>query len=111
MKHIRHTADSIFFGASLCTLLIGFSLYYVKLAGIERLIVIRFTGGHGADFLGNASDALAMLFSGLIITVLNAFLVGVLHDKNPILARITGIITLFMTLLIVTALSCIIAVN
>lgn len=109
--NIKKNADTLLFGTSLFILLVGFSLYYVMLAGIQGLIIIHFLGGRGADFLGTTSDALAMLFSGLIITALNACLMGVLYDKNPVLARIAGMITLLITLLIVTALSCIITVN
>ncbi|MSR73546.1 MAG: hypothetical protein EXS60_00595 [Candidatus Pacebacteria bacterium] len=100
-----------FFGASLLVLLVGFSLYYVKLAGVEGLIIIRFTGGRGADFLGSKYDALGMLFAGTAITGLNACLTGILHGRNPVLARITGMVTLGITLLIVVAISCIISVN
>lgn len=111
MYSIRKNADALLFGASLLTLLVGFSLYYVMLAGIQGLIIIHFVGGRETDFLGTAGDAFTMLFSGLVITLLNACLAGVLYSRNAVLARIAGMFTLLITLLIVTALSCIITVN
>ena len=99
------------FGVAAFLLLIGFSLYYVKLAGTEGLIIIHFLGGRGADFLGDKYDALSMLVTGSIITALNACIAGVLHGRNPVLARLTGLITAFSGLLIVIAISCIITVN
>lgn len=99
------------FGVAAFLLLIGFSLYYVKLAGTEGLIVIHFIGGRGADFLGSKYDALSMLVTGSIITALNACIAGVLHGRNPVLARLTGMVTAFAALLIVITLSCIITVN
>ncbi len=111
MRGIRKNADVLLFGASLAILLVGFSLYYVKLAGIGGLVIIRFTGGRGADFLGSRYDALGMLLSGTLITALNACLAGILRGRNPVLARITAMLTLLFALLIVIALSCIITVN
>jgi hypothetical protein len=111
MHGLRKNADAIIFGASILLLLIGFSLYYVKLASTEGLIIIHFLGGQGTDFLGEKYDALYMLFSGTVITVLNACITGVLYGRNPILARLVSTITVFMALLIVMTISCIITVN
>ena len=99
------------FGVAAFLLLIGFSLYYVKLAGTQGLITIHFTGGRGADFLGSKYDALSMLVTGSIITALDACIAGVLHDRNPVHARLTGMVTAFAALLIVIVVSCIITVN
>ncbi len=108
---LRKNADAALFGSAAFLLLIGFSLYYVTLAGTEGLIVIHFTGGRGADFLGDKYDALGILFAGTSITALNFCLAGVLHARSPILARLTSMITAFLGLLIVIAISCIITVN
>ncbi len=111
MYDLRKNADAALFASAAFTLLIGFSLYYVKLANTEGRIIIHFLGGRGADFLGEKYDALHMLFSGAIITCLNACLAGVLVSRNPILARITSAVTAFIALLIVITISCIITVN
>lgn len=111
MHGLRKNADAVLFGSAAFLLLVGFSLYYVKLADIENLIIIRFTGGRGADFLGTKYDALGMLFAGTAITALNACIAGILHGRSPVLMRITGMITLSTALLIVIAISCIITVN
>lgn len=111
MYNIRNNIDVAFFGVTIFLLLIGFSLYYVKLADIEGLIVIHFLGGRGVDFLGEKYDALHMLFAGSILTVLNACLAGILYSRNPVLTRLISAVTAFMALLIVIAISCIITVN
>jgi len=111
MPEIKKNADILFFGAAYCALIVGFCLYYVKLAGITGLIIIHFTGGVGADFLDGAPNALAMLFTGTVITTINACIAGILYSRNNVLMRITGILTLIMALLIVIAVSCIITVN
>lgn len=108
---IRKNADATLFGIAAFLLLIGFSLYYVKLAGTEGHIIIHFTGGRGADFLGEKYDALGMLGVGTLLIMLNACLAGILHDRNPALARLTGLITAYIALLIVIVISCIITVN
>jgi hypothetical protein len=111
MHGLRKNGDATLFGIAAFLLLIGFSLYYVKLAGVEGRIIIHFLGGRGADFLGEKYNALHMLFSGTIITVLNACLAGVLYGRNPVLARLVSAVTAFMALLIVITISCIITVN
>ena len=103
--------DTVLFGAALLVLIVGFSLYYITLAGTHGLIIIHFLGGRGADFLGEKYDALGMLFSGVVILALNALLAGILYDRNKVMTRCISIITLLITLLIVIALSGIITVN
>ncbi len=103
--------DTILFGAALFVLIVGFSLYYVMLAGTHGLIIIHFLGGYGADFLGEKYDALGMLFAGLVILTVNALLAGILYDRNRVMTRCISIVTLLITLLIVIAISCIITVN
>ncbi len=111
MRGLRKNADALLFAGAAFALLVGFSLYYVKLAGIEGRIIIRFTGGRGADFLGDRYDALAMLLSGTVITALNACIAGILYGRSRVLARLVAVLSLITALLIVIAVSCIIAVN
>ncbi len=111
MYDLRKIGDTEIFACAAFLLLIGFSLYYVQLAGVEGRIIIHFLGGRGADFLGEKYDALHMLFAGTAITGLNICLAGVLHGRNAVLARITSAATAFMALLIVITISCIITVN
>ena len=111
MQYLRKIGDTELFACATFLLLIGFSLYYVKLAGVEGRIIIHFLGGRGADVLGEKYDALHMLFAGTAITGLNACLAGVLQGRNAVLARIMSAVTAFMALLIVVAISCIITVN
>ena len=111
MNAVQKHADGILFGTAVFFLVIGFSLYYVKLADVQNLIVIHFVKGRGADVLGSKEDTLKMLFVGTGITVMNAFLAGILRDRNPVIARFAGIFTFLITLLICIAILAIITVN
>lgn len=111
MNIVRKHADAVLFGTAAFFLLVGFSLYYVKLAGKESLIVVHFVSGRGADILGEKGDALKMLLAGTGIAVMNAFLAGILRDRDRVMARCAGIITLLLALLILVALVCIITVT
>ena len=111
MANLHKNADIALFAGAAFLLLIGFSLYYVQLAGAEGFIIIHFLGGRGADFLGEKSNALHMLFAGSVMAILNAFIAAALYTRNRALARLTAVLTALIALLIVIALSCIIAVN
>ena len=111
MGKIKKYADAILFAIAALFLLIGFSLYYVKLAGMQNLIVVHFVGGRGADVLGGKEDALKMLFAGTGIGIINAFLAGILWNRNRVMARFAGIFTFLVALLICIAILAIITVN
>ncbi len=111
MHGLRKYADAILFGIALALLLIGFSLYYVKLAGINSRIIVHFVGGRGADIIGTKEEVLTMLFSGVTVVIFNAFLAGILWSRNKAVTRLISILTAFSALLIVIALSGIITVN
>jgi uncharacterized membrane-anchored protein len=113
-KHPIRTAidlDTVFFIAAFFVLIVGFSAYYVALAGTKGLIILRFTAGRGADILGAHVTALKMLGAGASIIAINACIGGMLRTRNASLARITSILTLGVCLLILAALSCIITAN
>lgn len=111
MHALRKYADAILFGTAGTLLIIGFSLYYVKLAGINGLIIVHFIGGRGADVVGKKEEALGMLFSGTAILICNAFIAGILWNRNRAVTRLISILTVLGTLLICIALSGIITVN
>lgn len=102
---------TIAFGAALLFLTIGFSLYYVRLAHIENLIVVHFLARHGADFLGDKKDVLGMLTAGGIITIINIGLASALYNRRRIMAYYIGIITTFISFLILITVIAIISVN
>ncbi len=99
------------FALSALALIIGFSLYYVRLAGIENTIAIHFIGGYGADIFGGTGDVLGMLFFGTLIWCMNLILTATIWNRNRALSRIISIITLVLSVLIVTAVYGIITIN
>ena len=102
---------TVAFGISFLFLIVGFSLYYVKLAHVESLIIIHFLAGRGADFLGDRGDALAMLLSGIAMALINYCLALTLLHRNRLLAHLISILTILLALLILIAIIVIINVN
>lgn len=102
---------TIAFGAALLFLVIGFSLYYVRLTHIESLIVVHFLAREGADFLGDKKDVLGMLTAGGVITMINMGLASVLYNRRRIMAYYIGIITMLISFLILITVIAIISVN
>ena len=101
----------IAFGLSFFFLAIGFSLYYVRLAEIHSLIIIHFLARHGADVIGAKEDALGILISGSVITILNGILASAFYNRERIVSYLVGIITALITLLILITIIVIINVN
>ena len=92
-------------------LVIGFCLYYVRLANTTAAIVIHFQDGRGADVIGTAGDALGMLAIGTMVLGVNLALASALWRRNRALSGVTGLTTALLTLLILVAICGIIAVN
>ena len=92
-------------------LLIGFALYYVRLAGTENMIALHYVSGMGADFWGTKADALFILIAGTWIFAGNIALAGILRRRNRPLSQAIGIIAGLVPLLILGALCGIIAIN
>lgn len=101
----------IAFMISAVFLVIGFSLYYVRLAPLENLIVVHFLARRGVDFLGDRGDVLGMLTTGLVLTAINAALASALYTRRRVMAYHMGIITMLITFLILIAVIAIISVN
>lgn len=109
LKRHYHT---IAFGIASLFLIIGFSLYYVQLAGVKNLIVIHFSAPRGgADFIGNTSDALGILVSGAIMTLINYALMSVFYNRDRLLAHLISMATILLAFLILIAITVIITVN
>ena len=92
-------------------LVIGFCLYYVRLAGTTAAIVIHFQASHGADVIGTAGDALGMLAIGTMMVGVNLAIASTLWRRNRALSGVTGLMTALIALLILVAICGIIAVN
>jgi hypothetical protein len=108
---LRRHYLTVVFGLADFFLLIGFSLYYVKLAGVTHLLIIHFIARRGADVLGDKYDVLGILTAGSIITILNIALATVFYARNRSIAYLLGIITALIALLILLAVIGIISVN
>ena len=105
-KQVRTAFPFILSALFIC---IALSLYYVRLAGMQHLIVVHFNAGRGADVLGTAHDVLAMINGGTLMLIINLILASILYARNRALSQTIGIITVLITLLILGTLLGIIA--
>ncbi len=108
MKKIAEVLPILF---GIATLLLGFALYYVRLAGTENLIVLHYVSGSGADVWGTKGDVLYMLFLGAGILFGNIALAGILWRRHRPLSQAISIVAGLVPLLILAALYGIIAIN
>lgn len=108
VKLVRETAP---FLLSAIALAVGFSLYYVRFAGTENLVVLHFTAGRGADAIGEATTMLGMLGMGVAIMIANFALKTALWQKNRGLADAAGYVAAASSLLILIVMLGIISVN
>ena len=108
---LRHYRPPITFLLSALFLLIGFCLYYVRLANTTGTIVVHFLAGQGADILGEPKNALNMLIFGTGMAGVNLTLAATLWRRNRPLSQVTGIVTTLVSLLILIAICGIINVN
>ena len=92
-------------------LVVGFSLWYVKLSGRESMIVLHFMAGRNADALGTPGDVLGMLGMGTFVLAANAMLKAALGRRHQGLGDIAGIMAATAALLILIAILGIISVN
>lgn len=102
---------TIAFGLAAFFLLIGFSLYYVKLANTTHVLIIHFIARRGADVLGDTYDVLGILTAGGVILFLNILLATAFYARNRSVSYLLGIIATCVTLLILLTVIGIIAVN
>lgn len=108
---IRRTFAALPLIASSAMLIVGLSLYYVRLAGEQSLIVLHFIARDGADFWGTKTDVLLMLVAGAFVLFSNTTLAGILWNRNRALAQAINVATSAVMLLILIAICGIIAVN
>ncbi len=108
---VRRNGGIGYFAISFFLIVVGFSLYYVRLADMDSVIILHFMAGRGADVLGSTGDALGMLLSGSLILVVNAILAASLARRAKALGSVVGMLTALITLLILIAILGIIAVN
>ena len=96
---------------ALILLVIGFSLYYVRLADTEHLLIIHYKSQQGVDFLGSKKDALGILTSGLLIALINFVLASLIFNRNRLYSYLIGLMTIFISGLILITIVVIISIN
>ncbi|TSC95613.1 MAG: Uncharacterized protein Athens071426_121 [Parcubacteria group bacterium Athens0714_26] len=96
---------------SIIFIVVGFSVVYTNLSYVQNLLVIHYDTFNGIDFLGNKSDVLNLLFSGLVMIGLNIFLGRELYLREKFLSYLLAFSTPVFTLLILIGVFAIISIN
>ena len=107
----RYSYLTILFGIAMVTLVVAFSIFYVRLADVEHLLVIHFESLRGVDFLGSKSEITGVLASGLALVLINFLVAAFLHNRSRLFSYLIGVMTIFISLLILLTISVIISVN
>ena len=105
-KHLR-----LVFGASAAILLLTAIIGFVKFGMSSEKIIVHFDVFKGIDFLGEKSDVRAIIIYGILMAVLNFFLADFLYERERFLSYIFAFVTLFLSGLVLTAISIIISKN
>lgn len=96
---------------SIILIAIGLVLTYNAFKTTEHLLVIHFDAYRGIDFLGDKSDVFRILYGGGAIVLVNIFLSWLLYSRERFLSRIISFSSVFLSLLILVAVTVIISIN
>ena len=97
--------------ASLLFLVITFSIIFISLADLDHLLIIHFDSFGGIDFLGYRVDMYNILWFGLLVNLVNWFLVAAFYKQERFLSYLLGYFNVFFSLLILIAIAVIISIN
>lgn len=101
-----------FIGAlSLLILFLTGLIFYFKFGQTTTPLIIHFEIGKGIDFLGGQSKVFGILFSSLIMILINFFLADFLYFRERFLSYIFGFASLTIAILILIVISVIISIN
>jgi len=84
---------------------------YLRLGEISTPLIIHFDAYKGIDFLGNRFDVLGILAVATTMFLVNLFLARFVFDRQRFLSYTLAYITLAIAILILIAVSVIIAIN
>ena len=111
MEFLRNIYIRNALGISLAILAVAFGIVYLNLQNVDHLLVIHFTGGQGIDFLGSKIDVYEILLSGLVVFLINVFLISVFYERIRYFSYLISFFNIFFTTLILIAVGVIISVN
>jgi hypothetical protein len=99
------------FGASLLFVAGGWFWAWSVLGDIQSPLILHFSDYTGINQIGNMGDIHGLGATGAVIVTLNFILARALRSKEPRWARLLSGATLFLSVLLFTALAAIISVN
>lgn len=86
-------------------------IFYLKLGATTTPLIIHFEVDKNIDFLGGRLEVFGILFSVLIMILINFFLANFLYRRERFLSYMFGFISLVVAILILIIISVIISVN
>jgi|SRR3989344_380802 len=99
------------FGITTVVLLFTLVLVLIFFGATDTPLIIHFDSYKGIDFLGNKLHVFGIVFVGVVMFLINVGLAHALYYRDRFLSYIIGCATLVIALLILIAVSAIIAVN
>ncbi|MEK7568256.1 MAG: hypothetical protein AAB498_01335 [Patescibacteria group bacterium] len=109
---VKDKSLRLVFGLSFLILVLEFIFVYLKLIGADApFLVIHFDVYKGIDFIGGKTEIFGVLFSFSAMLVINLFLAEFLYYRERFLSYLFGFIGLWLSILILIAVSVIISVN
>lgn len=99
------------FGVAAALLLFTLVLVLIFFGETNTPLIIHFDTFRGIDFLGSKLHVFGIVFVGIVMFLINVGLAHTLYYRNRFLSYIIACATLVITLLILIAISAIIAVN
>lgn len=96
---------------AIIALIIAAGLVYVNFADVNHLLVIHFDAHRGIDLFGQKISVYNILWSNLLLIIINFFLVTVFYSRARFMAYLLAYSTTSLSLLILAAIMVIISVN
>lgn len=96
---------------SLFLIMVGASVVFVKLSDVQHLLIIHFDSFNGIDFLGSKLDVYGILLSGVVLNLINGFLVTIFYYRERFLSYILAFSNIVVSLLILIAIFVIVSIN
>lgn len=98
-------------GLSLFVIFLAFLIFYFKFGSITAPLIIHFDADEGTNLLGEKSDVFKVLFSALIIILINSFLADFLYSRERLLSYLFSFGGLALSVLILIGVSAIMRIN
>jgi hypothetical protein len=108
---VRDRYFSVTAGLGFLVLFLSAALFYVGIEPSGKPLILHFDSYRGIDFLGSRTQVFKIIWSVFFVLLINLFLGWFLYDKHRFLSYIFVFASLWVSVLILIAVSVIISAN